>query len=285
VLSTSIPGSSLATRTFLEALLVPVEHRGPAPATLLLAAHPDDEVIGAGGQLEWLAPVLSLAHLTPGIPVALDEEQRAAYLSPQVYGACRARELDAALDLAHIAPDQRHRLSGADQRCARMLVHLTWELRDLLNRLAPDLLLTHPYEGGHPDHDAAAFIAQSACGLLPSPPARLEFLSYHSCQARFECASFLPNGDTGVRAHLGARERALKRGLMAVYASQTRVLAQFTPDVERVRVAPDYDFGKAPHAPPLHYEQYPWGTDGRTFRALAGEAAVALERLAETACR
>ena len=166
-----------------------------------------------------------------------------------------------------------------------MLVQLTCELRDLLDRLAPDVLLTHPYEGGHPDHDAAAFITQAACRLLPSPPARLEFLSYHSRDGRLECTAFLPNGHEGVRAYLGEREQAFKRALLSVYTSQTQVLAQFTPDTERVRVAPDYDFREPPHAPPLHYEQYPWGMDGRTFRALAGEAAVALGPLAEPACR
>ena len=93
------------------------------------------------------------------------------------------------------------------------------------------------------------------------------------------------NGDEGVRACLGERERAFKRALLSVYASQTQMLAQFTPDTERVRVAPEYDFREPPHAPPLHYEHYPWGMDGRTFRTLAGKAAVALEGSAETACR
>jgi N-acetylglucosamine malate deacetylase 2 len=252
--------------------------------TLLLAAHPDDEVIGAGGQMQWLAPALHVAHLTPGIPSALDPEQRATYHSPEAYGACRARELDAVLTRALIAPARCHRLNGADQRCSQMLMRLTCEFRDLLYRLTPDVLLTHPYEGGHPDHDAAAVIAQMACSLLPSPPVRLEFASYHIRDGRFECAAFLPNEDQGAPAHLGERQRAFKRALMTEYASQQRVLAQFAPDVERVRIAPEYDFSEPPHPPPLYYQRYPWGGDAYAFCGLAAAALAALRHLPETAC-
>ena len=112
----SIPRSSPAARLFLEAVSVPVERRPAAPVTLLLAAHPDDEVLGVGGQLAWLAPAVHVAHLTPGIPIALDANQHGLYGTPEVYGACRARELDAALSRARVPPARRHLLRGADQR-------------------------------------------------------------------------------------------------------------------------------------------------------------------------
>ena len=214
--STSLPVSvTPAARAFLAAVSLPVEQRPPAPPTLVVAAHPDDEVLGAGGQIEWLAPAVYVAHLTPGVPIALDLDQRAAYNTPHAYGVCRARELDAVLGRAGIPPKRRFRLGGADQRCARMLERLARELRDLLCRLKPAVLLTHAYEGGHPDHDASAFAAQTACRLLSEPPARLEFTSYHGRGGRFECASFLPNGDEGLLARMDEGQRTFKRALMA----------------------------------------------------------------------
>jgi N-acetylglucosamine malate deacetylase 2 len=274
----------VTARAFLACLRLPVGQRAAAPMTLLLAAHPDDEVLGVGGQMEWLGPSLHVVHLTPGIPIALDPEQRRAYESAEAYGRCRASELDAVLNRARIPSERRHRMSGADQRCARRLVRLTCELRDLLRRLSPDVLLTHPYEGGHPDHDAAAFIAQTACRLLPAAPGRLEFTSYHSRDGRFQCAAFLPGGNPGTTAYLDGRQLAFKRTLMAEYVSQQQILAQFRPEIERVRVAPEYDFGEPPHPPPLHYEVYPWGVDGPTFRSLAADAGAALAHSPETAC-
>jgi len=272
-------------RSFLAALQRPVQQRPPAPVTVLLVAHPDDEVIGVGGQLNWLSAALHVVHLTPGIPITLDPEQRATHGSADAYGACRQRELDRALSRAGIPTERRHTLGGADQRCARMLSRLTFELRDLLDRLRPDVLLTHPYEGGHPDHDAAAFVAQAACRLLERPPARLEFTSYHCRDGQFTCAAFLRGQDQGVRIYLDEDQRAFKRALLAEYVSQQHTLAQFTPDVERVRVAPEYDFSEPPHVPPLHYDMHPWGIDSATFAKLAVEAAAVVSTLGEPAWR
>jgi len=217
--------------------------------------------------------------------MTLDPEQRGIYPSAEAYGACRQRELDSVLSRAGIRKDRRYQLGGTDQRCARMLSRLTCELRDLLDRLTPDVLLTHPYEGGHPDHDAAAFVAQAACRLLERPPARLEFTSYHCRDGQFECAAFLPDQDQGVRAHLDEAQRAFKRVLLAEYVSQQRTLAHFTPDAERFRAAPEYEFSNPPHPPPVHYDMYPWGMDSATFRHLAVEAAAALTHLREPSWR
>jgi hypothetical protein len=54
------------------------------------------------------------------------------------------------------------------------------------------VILTHPYEGGHPDHDSASFAAQSAVVFLPLEirPRRAEFTTYHRCPAEMVTGRF-----------------------------------------------------------------------------------------------
>ena len=121
-----------------------------------------------------------------------------------------------------------------------------------------------------------AFAAQHACMRIAAAPARLEFTSYHLSDGAFACGGFLPGGPDHATTHLDEGQRGFKRELMTLYVSQRHVLAQFAPDIERFRVAPQYDFAQPPHAPPLHYELYAWGMDGAAFRSLATDAALTL---------
>lgn len=281
--------SACATRTvcvdaFLDSLTCPAVRRPSPPRCLLLVAHPDDEVVGAGGQLRWLRPGLHVAHLTPGVPIELDAGQRRTYPSLDAYGECRAGELQRVLAAVPIPHDNRHRLSGADQRCVQRLVPLTHELTALLRRVQPEILLTHAYEGGHPDHDSAALIAQAACAALSVSPIRVEFASYHLQEGRFASGSFLPGGSPSIAATIDSNALAFKRSLLATYTSQQSVLDQFDPELERFRVAPLYDFSRPPHDPPLYYERFPWGTDTRAFQRHAIDALNTLSPALEHTC-
>jgi LmbE family N-acetylglucosaminyl deacetylase len=57
-------------------------------------------------------------------------------------------------------------------------------LAELIEQIRPAAIFTHAYEGGHPDHDAAAFAVHCAVGLVsrrgtPAPVVN-EFTSYHN---------------------------------------------------------------------------------------------------------
>lgn len=68
------------------------------------------------------------------------------------------------------------------------LVPLARALAADLDALRPRRLVTHAYEGGHPDHDAAAFVARAALDLLRRSgrpaPRLLEMALYHGAPAR-----------------------------------------------------------------------------------------------------
>ena len=59
---------------------------------------------------------------------------------------------------------------------------LTMSIAAVLREQQPDAVVTHAYEGSHPDHDAIAFAVQTACALLEmdgwKAPVRLEAAGY-----------------------------------------------------------------------------------------------------------
>lgn len=252
-----------------------------AARVLLVAAHPDDETIGAGGLLQRLNNA-TVVHVTDGCPLDPRLRSDPYHDAPVAYGSRRRREVLAALTIAAISNRRIVRLGLVDQEVANSMAALAVFLARLVRRTHARAIITHAYEGGHPDHDATAFAARGACELLsrsgagaerpPSnsealeaaaTPALIEMTSYHLGGETLESARFLPNSNEAdtQRLSLTPSERRKKRAMFDCFVSQRSVLAAFDPDADELfRPAPLYDFSVPPHPPPLHYERLGWSS-------------------------
>jgi len=249
----------------------------PEQRVVLIAAHPDDEVIGAGIWLSrFPSQAITIIHITDGSPRDLSDARNAGFRTREEYARARRRELEAAVSLIGIRPSQCLELGFVDQEARYHLTEICQALENLIPRLRPSLLLTHPYEGGHPDHDSAAFAVQQT--LLQASHIRelrrLEFASYHGRSGALETGTFLPGwGEPGKTMVLCPEEQSLKRAMLECFRSQQAFLQLFPTDREIFRPAPVYDFTQAPHSGPLFYEQQGWAR-GDEWRALASRVAL-----------
>ena len=256
-----------------------------APRIAIIAAHPDDEAASAGS----LIPFLNkgwLVHVTDGAPRDLVDAFANGILTRSQYATARNREARAALEVARFPEDRLISMGLVDQEASLDLAGLARAICALIVRLGPDAVLTHPYEGSHPDHDATAFAVHAGAALLArsprhhdhSVPELLEMAGHHAgavgepLRARF----LVPDGDPIVRT-LGEKELTLKKRMIECFRTQRRMLHTFDLGVERYRAAIRYDFTLPPHSGKLHYEDVPWGMEEGRFIHLTREAMAALE--------
>lgn len=228
-------------------------------------------MLGLGAQLADI-PDLTLIHLTDGAPRDLADARRAGFITRRAYARARALELDRALSIAGITPVRRHTLGIIDQEAVdhlpQLLAHLEGELRTAA------AVITHPYEGGHPDHDACALLVQCVCDRLRrtgrAAPVRLEFPSYHACDGDLARGVFWPAAGCPERTiPLDARQLARKRAALAEFATQKDVIAAFPVDPERLRSAPRYDFTRPPPPGEVLYDRHRWRVTGESWRERA----------------
>ncbi|MHA3774640.1 PIG-L deacetylase family protein [Verrucomicrobiota bacterium sgz303538] len=264
------------TEEFLRQLCDPVVGYLDHPVAIV-CAHPDDETIGIGSRLPRLRNVAVL-HVTDGAPAAMSDALRNGFDTREKYTAERRAELEAALALVGVRRHQLHQCNIPDQGTSLMMAVATLTILEFLERFSPEVVVTHPYEGGHPDHDATAFAVHAACRLAHQRSGQeigiVEMTSYHNRNGSLAAGKFIESSPAVPisTARLEPKERELKQDMFACFRTQASVLVQFPIDAERFRPAPKYDFTRAPHSGPLFYELHPWGMTGECFRAHANGA-------------
>ncbi|MGQ0561213.1 MAG: PIG-L deacetylase family protein [Gemmatimonadota bacterium] len=248
------------------------------PSIMIIAAHPDDESVGAGSRLGRLSEVY-IVHVTDGAPRDPAVARRYGFGTREEYAEARGHELVQAMQLAGVPQERLIHLGYVDGEGAFRMVDLVLDLAQLIDDYAPDIVITHPYEGGHTDHDATAFAVHLACGVLrregTRPPAVLEMTSYHNWNGSRIAHAFLPH-DGADRASrtlvLSEREQQLKQQMYGCFSSQQVVLSTFSTAIERFRPAPRYIFTRPPHEGRLNYERYGDPELGARWRHNAGQA-------------
>jgi LmbE family N-acetylglucosaminyl deacetylase len=243
-----------------------------AARLLLVAAHPDDETVGLGAQLH-RCDELILLHLTDGAPRNLADARRHGFQDAPSYAAARARELQAALAAGSVSA-ARYSWGLPDQGLASVLSELCRRMAAFVRCLRPDALVTHAYDGGHPDHDSAALACQVASRALPVArrPWRLEFAGYHAAAGAPSWGRFVTEDASVVTIRLTGEEQRRRAAMLACFTTQASVLAAAPRIEERLRPAPEHDFRNPPHSGPLWYERMGWGVTGAEWRSFAAAA-------------
>ena len=242
----------------------------------VVVAHPSDEVIGAGGLISKLQDV-TIVHLTDGAPRNTRIVHEAGFQGWAEYASARRRECISALALANVPADRILELEIGDHQAPQFLTDLSKRLTTLLQQSAPDIVLTHPYEGGHPDHDAAAFATNAAVRLMKrhgfEPPALFEMALHPGRDGEMRVLDFLPSsGRETTTLVLDKESQELKRRMYECFATQAESLKENPLGPEKFRRPPSYDFTLPPQRGKLNYENFDSEFTREEWQSLARKA-------------
>jgi LmbE family N-acetylglucosaminyl deacetylase len=259
-------------RAFLTALCDP-QRRPISARTAVIVAHPDDESIGCGAQLSRFSD-LGVIHVTDGAPPNGVDARRLGFAGPAEYAQARRGELETAMALVGLTPEQLLSLNWPDQEASANIPAIARELARIL--AGTDVVLTHAFEGGHPDHDSTALAVHAACALLGRDghaPAIVEMPLYRTGPEGMAAQSFAPVEDGAeCLIQLDWEQQRLKQAMYAAHASQHDVLLLFGVDTERFRAAPSYDFSQPPNGGLVYYDGRPWSMTSERWHGLAAGA-------------
>lgn len=240
----------------------------------IVVAHPDDESLGCGGLLPRLRGV-NLVVVTDGAPRNLADARTYGFADAKSYRMRRAAELAAAVELASVSAVTM--LDIPDQETCRRMPALARSLAQFFADRSIASVLTHAFEGGHPDHDAVAFCVHAAAALMREAASEIiEMPFYHLGPHGMRVQSFC-DGDEGIALRLHPGAQFLKRQMLSCHATQARTLQPFSVEVERYRPAPVYDFAALPNNGRVLYAAHAWGLTPGDWPQLAQEASRVLE--------
>jgi N-acetylglucosamine malate deacetylase 1 len=221
---------------------------------LVLAPHPDDEVVACGVaayRARTEGARISAVYLTTGVPgtEVLWPWQRRGYaarvsrrreeaiaaagmlgLEPKTFLDIPSRELLAQLDAAY---------TSAERAIAEIDANELW---------------VPAFEGAHQDHDAANALAAFFRERLPV----WEFAAYNLAGGRARSNRFADARGGAIELNLSREEKVLKRRALSLYRSERVNLAHIRTAQEVYRPLPRHDYGAPPHAGRLFRERFQW---------------------------
>jgi LmbE family N-acetylglucosaminyl deacetylase len=242
----------------------------------VIVAHPADEVVGAGCLISKLVDVTVL-HVTDGAPGDMQDAKAAGFNQREEYAEARKQECILALAIANVPENRIVDFEVPDHCASNYLADLTKRITTFLQLSGADIVVTHPYEGGHPDHDATAFATHAALRLMKEngfrPPVLFEMALHPGTDGKAKVPEFLPGTERETTTLLlDDRARELKQRMFACFESQRESLEVSPFGPEKFRQPTAYDFTTPPQEGKLHYENFDWAPKWDEWQSLARQA-------------
>lgn len=182
---------------------------GTAARAIVVAPHPDDEILGVGGLLR----ALHARGVELTVVAVTDGEGSHPDVDPRAVGEMRRREAGAADAALGIDP-RRHHLALADGQVASHEPALRAALDGLVG---PGDLVLAPWEhDGHPDHDACGRAAEAAAGAVGADLLAYPIWAWHWATPQ---DGALPLGRASIH-RLSTLDQAAKADAIAAFTSQ-----------------------------------------------------------------
>jgi N-acetylglucosamine malate deacetylase 1 len=226
----------------------------PGRRILVLAPHPDDEIVACGiaaMRARATGSRVFVLYLTTGVPgrAALWAWQRAGYAGRL---ARRRRE---ALDAAALLGLEPVAFGETPSRTLRGdLDDAVDRIADAVARCDADVLWVPAFEGGHQDHDAANAAAAACRHRIPV----WEFAAYNFAGGEVRANRFAALRGGEITIDASPQEAQLKRRALACYGSEQGNLSHLGTMRECARPLPVYDYGAPPHPGRLFRERFQW---------------------------
>jgi N-acetylglucosamine malate deacetylase 2 len=247
----------------------------PTTRCAVIVAHAADEIVGAGCLISKLVEV-TILHVTNGAAHNPDDASEAGFKDASEYARARKRECLSALAIANVPKDRVVELDVPDHFASNYLTDLTRRIAAFLQHSGADIVVTHPYEGGHPDHDATAFATHSALRLLMEngirPPVLFEMALHPSSDFKAKVPEFLGSDGETTTLLLDERALELKRRMFECFETQRESLQVSPIGPERFRKQLVYNFAAPPNRGRPHYENFDWAPSGKEWQSLARQA-------------
>lgn len=194
---------------------------------LVLAPHPDDEVVGCGGSIAKLSAAghhVAVAYVTSGEAGSLDHSAAAL---------AALREAEAVASCAVLGVGARHFLRRPDGYVAADAVLLA-EITRLIRAERPDRLYLPHVAEAHPDHRVVGAVAVDAAGRAGGPwfadcgaPWRVATLLAYEVWTPLQQPSYFEDVSAEMETKLAALARHVSQTAEVAYGDAVRGLNRY----------------------------------------------------------
>ncbi len=218
---------------------------------LFIAAHPDDELVGATFIIKKVLLKKNLIIFFPTNGVISKEQMW--FWNKNKYEEkkkIRNEEMKKSLKLLGI---KKFFKQDIPTRKLKENIEKTFRKINLLVRdYKIDTIFCPAYEGGHQDHDVSNFI----CSKFQNSSKVYEYAEYNFSKGKINCNEFIKTTKDEVTIKLSEKEKKEKIKLLKIYNSEKGNLGYLKLEKECYRKLYKYDYSKPPHLGKLFYRRF-----------------------------
>ena len=218
---------------------------------LLIAAHPDDELVGTAFIIKKVLLKKNLIIFFPTNGVISKEEMW--FWDKRKYQEKKnLRNKEMKKSLQYLGVKKFFKQNIPTRKLKENIEKTFKKINLLIKNWKIDTVFCPAYEGGHQDHDVSNFI----CSRLRNNYKVFEYAEYNFSKGKINCNEFVKPTKNEVTIKLSEKEKREKMRLLEIYNSEKGNLDYLKLDKECYRKLNDYDYSKPPHSGRLFYRRF-----------------------------